>query len=77
MGALAGLFVIVGVLLVKEKHVTYTNQVRAKNKFLLMYYTLPATGHEASAIGGPVAPFAHTTLFPFNMEALSMASVSV
>ena len=37
---LAGLFVIVGGLLVNEKHLAYTNQVRAKNKFLLMYYTI-------------------------------------
>ena len=40
MGTLAGLFAIVGGLLVKEKYVGYTNQVRAKNKFLLMYYTI-------------------------------------
>ena len=46
MGTLAGLFVIVGGLLVKEKHLAYTNQVRAKNKFLLMYYTI-STCHRA------------------------------
>ena len=76
VGALAGLFAIVGGLLVKEKHVGYTNQVRAKNKFLLMYY-LPATGQDASSVCGTTAPSAHVILLPAKIEALSMASVSV